>query len=1175
MEGSRQRYANQNHSVALRGPEKAFVEGVAGVRSVLGEAKHSETNNTNPTTTANTALRPKGTLRVASHTRLHTMGTHNATPAVLLTREEVRICREAFDASARNPVLQQIFRTHSAKAMEEVPAVSSLTNPISKRRVQQQQQQHQQRPTNQKSASSSTAIPPPEATAALQMMGLSLPQGITSATLRRQQNVDFDAFIDIVTRIKQTFKGDPTRDGDVVEAFVGMGGDAGDLSKGISAKALQIAVHELGLEFDETEKVDAEGDVADVDEAEYALNAVAQGGTLYDHHRLLPFRGFKSLLSTFRAGVYCVIAAMRLRRSRMPWFLDSVRIASFPSSQRHVARTKADFKPADSWEGRRHGYYFARGVLGIGYYRILGELPQFHSAAQAAKECGFAPPLRTHPILAESSEEEDEATPATTKLRNKIAKGKDLLQSVLEGEWKLVKSTREQKQNIDSIFERIHRTMDEDDPYVASEGSSSMSPTSAALSDNPFGNSVFETRVQLTPGIRRRNLRAPPKPELTLSPLSPLSPRSPGFVTSPRKSKVPKGTPKVKSPIKPSSPAKLREVGVESSVFSAAQREHAEGPVGNDFVQTLLSVLRLTAEQRKDIEQVMPEAAPETATSSDPHHLGKNPFSETSDAIEEIADVLNDLRSPLPQRHTLHRKNEDPQPRRAPKLRKVEAPLQEKYGFKHTAVLLREAVFCAMANAKADRLTALWKRDYTRDVTDPSVEARNRVLDYSWQRWCAREEDENRNPSDGISRTYSQRLGELDDQYDSGSDEDYVGDPENGRRLARYAQEMGLRSTTGDVDDAEIEDILERISDLSDMAEDRVVLFEEFAAFFDKYRVYKAHTNVGTFSLRKPNSKETKLTSRIPLLTDAPEVQPTAPLQITDTPNESVSPTDNSSTVLITSGGAFIKPCANITYKNTPRSEDGVLKKGGSRFLPIDWDTIETRLQESKEHRLLLDTPETIAMKQSLGSYMLKAGNHEGEIPQNHSDEEVEDEEEAVPDVAEVVAAQRWEEKLLQEEAAEARRVYVIEELSRRQEEQQNRKDDFTRLAVQKFRKCNQTEGAEEATPSTSSSSEDEECEEGLPQEFAAATQFSRHMVANRHDPALVAQESRQEKQMTRMLMMEAAKQTNAMRHPEVFAFIYQMENHENEWYPVDASMQHTLRQRDTIFKLNNVVSRG
>ncbi|KAJ9442535.1 hypothetical protein DIPPA_56233, partial [Diplonema papillatum] len=211
--------------------------------------------------------------------------------------------------------------------------------------------------------------------------------GIASVHVAQEQ------FLGLVLAAKQASTEPKQRDDDLLEAYTGLGGSRESLTEGgIPARNLLTFMKELGINLDEKARIDDLGDLKDFDydaseksddEHEETLSPDfsakdSRGDELHQHRsaklgQLLANTGqTKRTLRLWGTAGFAVVAAVKLRKKVRPWFLDESQQATLPRTKAAAGQgfVRLDYKPAARWEGRMHGYYFTRGILGLGYYRI-------------------------------------------------------------------------------------------------------------------------------------------------------------------------------------------------------------------------------------------------------------------------------------------------------------------------------------------------------------------------------------------------------------------------------------------------------------------------------------------------------------------------------------------------------------------------------------------------------------------------------------------------------------------------------------------------------------------------------------------------------------------------------------------------------------------------------------
>ena len=962
-------------------------------------------------------------------TRAHVslMKNNQSNTEVRLSEGEIQLCKQIFDRAANSPFItgqrfvennSNLSSTHSGTLIDNntFKAILSFTGVFT----------------------------------ALHILGINISKNNLEELLakhntlllqngKRAQGVVVEEFLAIVRDIKCTILRKKRTDGDLMEAFTGLGGTE-DLETGVPARSLHSFIQAIGLEFDEKAKITKDGDMintvsyeeescAGEERALLSLqNDVAPPPILAipeevevpqgdSRHGYLKVFGYGHSRSLFKGVVFVVIAIIRLRRSRMPWFLDTARLQALPSASTEVNRIRVEFKPAAKWSGRKNGYYFTRGVLGLGYYLITAPLPSFHSAIAAKYETSQVHAegktyLNASPTPSSSSSggegegedytEDGEPVPEIiAMLRKRKRRGKRLLQKALDGGWNDVKEDRLRLEKEKVIAQGLEAT--DSISVIESEGGESVASRDAMMCGpaSPTASTAVQA-AEASPVSQFRNI------ENCFKATRKLAEQQRVVIEDPKVAKV--VSPRTRNIMIDGIKDIDAEEGQlrESGLFREERFRAASGPPKKTFAQTVSSALR-------DPAILALSLAPDSANNNDTtgalptsdNNVGaaaRTGFSSHSSCLLSVfkgvgTPGIDGGASPL-FRIDKEEKEEAMTPWGGAKWGEAGWDLasrpnlkveNETVIYKKVSVMLRETVFSVLACMKADRVTAQWRRHvglYGRRA--PANILRDRMNDYAWQHWRALEDDnKERVDSECVSRTFSDRLRELDDQYITDEDEDYIPDPEVGKRLNIYAKEMGLRSNDfGEMENLE-DNIIERISELSDIAAaDRLICFEDFAGFFDRFRVYKSHKNVSTFQLPAGGIKKKEKAKA--LLAEASSLKSTFLRGLVDglertqqsdnhlfhpqpsSPQHRASLDDNAThNVLITERGGLVQPFRGLTYRNTTRREGQLLYKGCNRFIPFDWDQSIHELR-CLEHALRsFDDGETLYLRRTLESYTL------------------------------------------------------------------------------------------------------------------------------------------------------------------------------------------------------------
>ena len=863
---------------------------------------------------------------------------------------------------------------------------------------------------------------------ALQRLGLFIPTNgfdnilkdipITSNQQSTTEDVEgytFDGFIHVVQEFKKQAVRSRHRDSDLVEAFVGLGGDSKSLNEGgIPARNLHVFMKMLGISFDEKAAVGDDGDLIgfdydrpdDDDDNQPSdhddINVIATRSTVSYTQPENTSRRWKRLLNF-------VLGAIKFRRAVTPWFLNKPRINAFLSTSKtpdYVCHRR-EFKPATTWEGRKHGYYFTRGMMGMGYYLIKDEqtYPSFHNVELAKAESGGIP---------DDCNTEDENLHPLERLRKKVIRSKKLLASATSS------SKLEPRKQVQDNQTRGLSSVD---------CASSRSVSVESQQSSEFGNYNLLPEICVT---------GPPAD-------SPSSPQA--IFIGPEPS-----VQQLSQPTFDSTPISLPASKTASRVFGRASLCYGEAP---EEMQKPRRRTRCSLTEAVFGDFTVPAADDPNSDKSTTCLLGMDTFQSAgdNDGIFKTFESTRHDRPSLPSNNIENKRRLSSSFTgwtgakwlwRGPKeLEKKTTKAQEEgieqeqralRADKRVSEMLREVVFSLIASKQADD-TSLWKGKTLPGGKYDDTEEHN------WFVWREEAEAIEAQASDQGSRTYSQRLRELDDQFTLEEGEwEPSAHPDSGIRLTRYAEELGLRVTDKNDYDDVIDDFnIERISELSDLVTaDRCIPFEDFASFFDRFRVYKGNEHVGVFKLPGRNRKTTRDPREVAaqwlvrsLGTLQEVIKKPSPMvelairrvsrahskqtinvegvQMTKSdanggfltvgptscfgnkPNKKGITTTNSkhrpfqsgSPILITFSGKVVTPWSGVKYKNTSRREAGILVKGGCRSILMDWDKILKDIDS-------LDKGDTVINGDSIIQTAEESNDSNLPFDDNHSEELIE-----------------------------------------------------------------------------------------------------------------------------------------------------------------------------------------
>ena len=786
---------------------------------------------------------------------------------------------------------------------------------------------------------------------------------------------------DVVAEVKKTLHDPKERDADVLEAYVGLGGNTNNLSEGgISASQLHAFTKAAGFPpFNEKAKiVNQLGDVeeGENDEEEAALTAAAASAhtavspTSHLIEALVPAEGG---VRRFRVAAFAAIATLRLHRSLTPWFLQAK--PRSPRAQEALTRPKlrTEFFPAARWTGRRHGYFFTRGLLGLGYYLVRTELPSFHDAQAAArnyvKSRASSHPLEEPEIPKDYPDDDPDAVPSIRMLRYRTALGKQLLQDTVraylaEAEAKAAATPPPGPSSSDDAGEGGG------DAATAGHGVDAAAAAAAAAAAEAEQES-HTLRLTANSG------------------------------------------PHTFAPSVPDGEAERKAFHVESGIFGEERLRCATGPPRLNQKQpvgyppaaiVLLSAVCAAVDKPSSPSSPAPAAAiPEAADAAapSPRHgkvTGFAPLTEHA-VFKDFQQARVDMVG-VPSRDASNAWLGAAHVSKASRTgwRPMSGLDEGRESGKRLSTLMREVVFQVMGDTKATKMEAMWKRQRTEQV------------DCGWLAWKQGLEELEFEGSEVVSRTYTDRADELLDQYDPAWAEEWEAptDPEMGHRLGRFAGDLGLRT---EVEEVQVQqDGYEQLSELSDLQTDteHIISFEVFAAFFDRFRVYKSHRHVGQFTLgKRARPKEQKsfratLHERI-LAETASQASPRAAFRRTTsarrhstvagrrgtvasasasggggggaadapTASEEGLPVTPGPPLLVTAHGSVVEPWRRLRYRHTPRRERGssTLLKGCSRFMPFDWTAAQADVGRLGSGQRGFDTSQTTFVRVALQAY--------------------------------------------------------------------------------------------------------------------------------------------------------------------------------------------------------------
>eukprot|EP00756_Hemistasia_phaeocysticola_P017450 Hpha_TRINITY_DN15539_c7_g10::TRINITY_DN15539_c7_g10_i1::g.108683::m.108683 len=282
--------------------------------------------------------------------------------------------------------------------------------------------------------------------------------------------VDFATFLALVAAVKHRYLTSDTSaaDAGLSAAYRGLGGDPQNPSGGgVSARALHTFMRELGIKFDEKARVTGDGDLEGFDyNREGESDASSNGSRGSDGLGGLAVGKQPSyvpaLIVTLPPGgamarcklmgaIWCVRAVRRLCRRHVPWFLDQHYGNILPSTRGADGkrRHRREFVASAKWQGRKHGYYFTRGMYGQGYYPLRYPLPSFQDQRleevwgedndSEGDESSSPTPTEDSPRNFGERKPANSATRALRLLRKRQKQGKKMLRNVIGSSIKLMK----------------------------------------------------------------------------------------------------------------------------------------------------------------------------------------------------------------------------------------------------------------------------------------------------------------------------------------------------------------------------------------------------------------------------------------------------------------------------------------------------------------------------------------------------------------------------------------------------------------------------------------------------------------------------------------------------------------------------------------------------------------
>ena len=851
---------------------------------------------------------------------------------------------------------------------------------------------------------------------ALQTLGIFLDQDTLSRVIKRHVRASDDSvalrdFVAIVHETKQVMFRKRRRDADVQEAYTGLGGSLQNLSEngGIPSLNLHDFMKNMGVRFDEAAKIDNEGHLVDFDYENSESSESDKENNEEDAHspartKQHPAANLFSLttvgesMKRFRICAKVIIAVHRLRKTLVPWFLDAAALKSSYTliSANRKLRRRVEFRPASKWEGRVHGYMFTRGLLGLGYYIIAGPLPTFHidafaevnktRVAKNVPQTAFGMFELEDPITLPPPAPGEEGVPeAVREIRFRAARGKEILQKALA----------EKQHDFPPPGELLPV------PPREMRGSTSTPLTprrklSRNCSTQWVGpvrdsrRSVVEGSADVPMPRESEGGKESDIPVLTV-PDTPLLPEKEEKV-DPQLGEVPSAT-----CLSIGKYVMEKRERMMSGLFTPASLNRAGTPVEMQFSQAVFTAINTSCmtELAEDDDFEVCTTNLHTLTNV----TGFAP--STNDEVFRQFERQRVDRDPVVQNKrrlewkgaTLLQKSQQTD------RFKREAMVQEERAMradKRVCEVLREVVISIMACKRSTHITALWKRntEYVRQADRESIEddTKKQLLDLSWLAWRESMEEMDNIGSDQLSRTFTERLQELDDQYDPDWDDEYeaTNDPEMGVKLARLAQEMGLRTGDNQEEDDVVDDEYERLSQLSDIVTmQRLIPYEEFSAFFDRYRVYKGHHHVNLFQLparpKKPEASVAEMfKDTVPLSQIHPHVDP--PTSYADETVDGFS--SQGQNLLVTLSGGLVQPVRGLTYQYTPRREGDGLYKGTARFSPLDWTGVRSDIERFDAGERTYDNVETTLLRKALNDFCLREQFRQD----NKGDESSEDE---------------------------------------------------------------------------------------------------------------------------------------------------------------------------------------